>query len=390
MIKLLILTSSFAMGGTEAALNSLLHKLDEKKYDVTVLSITREGPMMEGVPAYVSLKQLKFSDPKYRIFVSGRKEKTESLKTFLAKLQKRFWYLKYKETAENNQLYEKLLDCTETETEEYDLLLDFHGYGYFLTAYGAKKIKAKKKAMWIHDENVWWIYKIASYLPEYDKIFCVSKAVMASFLKQFPQYEKRTQVFYNLTDTKRILQRAEELLNDNRYIGEEKLLTIGRMEEQKGYDIALTAAEILKHRNVRFQWFFMGDGNLRGQIQKEIRNKNLEDCVKMLGRCRNPYPYIKGCTIYIQPSRHEGYATTILEAKVLEKPIIASNIPSNSEQIQNGSNGFLVNLNGESFADKIQQLLTDKNIMEKITENLKKESIDFSDEIHKLENLLEE
>ena len=94
--------------------------------------------------------------------------------------------------------------------------------------------------------------------------------------------------------------------------------------------------------------------------------------------------------IYIQPSRHEGYATTILEAKVLEKPIIASNISSNSEQIQNGSNGFLVNLNGESFADKIQQLLTDKNIMEKITENLKKESIDFSDEIHKLENLLEE
>ena len=54
------------------------------------------------------------------------------------------------------------MDCTETETEEYDLLLDFHGYGYFLTAYGAKKIKAKKKAMWIHDENVWWIYKIAS------------------------------------------------------------------------------------------------------------------------------------------------------------------------------------------------------------------------------------
>ena len=85
MIKLLILTSSFAMGGTEAALNSLLHKLDEKKYDVTVLSITQEGPMMEGVPAYVSLKQLKFSDPKYRIFVSGRKEKTESPKNFFSK-----------------------------------------------------------------------------------------------------------------------------------------------------------------------------------------------------------------------------------------------------------------------------------------------------------------
>ena len=150
----------------------MLHKLDEKKYDVTVLSITQEGPY-DGRGAGICFAETvkNFLIPKYRIFVSGRKEKTESLKTFLAKLQKRFWYLKYKETAENNQLYEKLLDCTETETEEYDLLLDFHGYGYFLTAYGAKKIKAKKKAMWIHDENVWWIYKIASYLPEYDKSF---------------------------------------------------------------------------------------------------------------------------------------------------------------------------------------------------------------------------
>lgn len=50
MIKLLILTSSFAMGGTEAALNSLLNKLDKEKYEVIVLSITEEGPMLDGVP----------------------------------------------------------------------------------------------------------------------------------------------------------------------------------------------------------------------------------------------------------------------------------------------------------------------------------------------------
>lgn len=388
MIKLLILTSSFAMGGTEVALNSLLNKLDKEKYQVTVLSITQEGPMLNGVPDWVNLRQLKFSNPKYRIFVSGRKEKTDNMEVLLTKIQKKLWYRKYKESAESNLYYEKIMKFTYEDPEEYDLMLDFHGYGYFLTAYGAKKVRAKKKAMWIHDENVWWVYKIASYLPEYDQIFCVSKAVQESFLNKYPQYQANTQVFYNLTDTERIRRRAEELLDDERYTGDMKLLTIGRMEKQKGYDIGLKAAEILKKRGVRFRWFFMGDGNLRKWIQKEIRDKNLEDRVVLLGKCQNPYPYIKNCDYYIQPSRHEGYATTILEARVLKKIVVASDIPSNREQIRNGVNGYLEKIEGKAFADRIQKLVQDPEECKKIVENLKNEEIDFSGELAKLENLL--
>lgn len=388
MIKLLILTSSFAMGGTEAALNSLLNKLDKEKYEVIVLSITEEGPMLDGVPDWVTLRQLNFSDPKYRIFVSGRKEKTDNMKVLLAKVQKKFWYQIYKESAEHNLFYEKIMEFTEEDPEEYDLMLDFHGYGYFLTAYGVKKVRAKKKAMWIHDENVWWLYKIASFLPEYDQIFCVSKAVRDSFINKYPQYQANTQVFYNLTDTERIQRKAEEPFHDERYTGDLKLLTIGRMENQKGYDIGLAAAEILKKRGLRFQWFFMGDGNLREWIQKEIRDKNLEDCVILLGKCKNPYPYIRNCDYYIQPSRHEGYATTILEARVLKKIIVASDIPSNREQIISGVNGYLEQLDGQAFADRIQRLIQDPEENKKIVENLENEKIDFTGEIAKLENLL--
>ena len=160
------------------------------------------------------------------------------------------------------------------------------------------------------------------------------------------------------------------------------------MENQKGYDIGLAAAEILKKRGLRFQWFFMGDGNLREWIQKEIRDKNLEDCVILLGKCKNPYPYIRNCDYYIQPSRHEGYATTILEARVLKKIIVASDIPSNREQIINGVNGYLEQLDGQAFADRIQRLIQDPEENKKIVENLENEKIDFTGEIAKLENLL--
>lgn len=388
MINILILTSSFAMGGTEAALNSLLNKLDKEKYNVTVLSITQEGPMLKEVPESVFLKQLKFSNPKYRIFVSGRKERTGNIKDFLAKVQKRVWYWNYKETEEYNQFYERLLPLTENEPEEYDLMLDFHGYGYFLTAYGAKKICAKKKAMWIHDENVWWVYKIASYLREYDKIFCVSKAVRQSFINKYPKYQSNTEVFYNLTDTLRIRKKAEQLYKDDRYIGERKLLTIGRLEIQKGYDIALKAAEILKKDQISFKWFFMGDGNLKKWIEKEIKNKGLSSHVILLGQCENPYPYIKDCDYYVQPSRHEGYATTILEARVLKKIIVASDIPSNREQIQSGINGYLEKVDGKAFADRLESLIGNSKMNGNILNNLMKEKIDFSGELYKLDKLL--
>lgn len=387
MIKILVLTNSFTIGGTEAALNSLLKMLDSEQYQVTVLAITKEGAMLEEIPERIEVKQLPFTKSKYRIFVSGRKEKTDSLKTLAAKIEKKYYYFRYKQNEESNRFYEKMLDYTFPLEEEYDLMLDFHGYGYFLTAFGAKKVKAKKKAMWIHDENIWWLYKIVSYLQNYDKIFCVSQAVKTSLLEKHPEYRKKTEVFYNVTDVERIKKMSDSTIDDERYRGSQKILTIGRMEQQKGYDVAIEAAEILKNRGVAFRWFFMGDGNLRGNLEKAVKRKGLENHIVFLGKKTNPYPYIKECDVYVQPSRHEGYATTILEAKVLKKIIVASDIPSNREQIKTENNGYLEVLKGNAFADRIESILRGKVQTEYIMDNLKKENLDFAGEIKKLENL---
>lgn len=387
MTKILVLTNSFTIGGTEAALNSLLKMLDSEQYQVTVLAITKEGVMLEEIPKRIEVKQLPFTKSKYRIFVSGRKEKTDSLKTLAAKIEKRYYYFRYKQNEEANRFYEKMLEYTFPLEEEYDLMLDFHGYGYFLTAFGAKNVKAKKKAMWIHDENIWWLYKIVSYLQNYDKIFCVSQAVKTSLLEKYPEYREKTEVFYNVTDVERIKKMSDSTIDDERYRGSQKILTIGRMEQQKGYDVAIEAAEILKNRGVTFQWFFMGDGNLRGDLEKAVKRKGLENHIVFLGKKTNPYPYIRECDIYVQPSRHEGYATTILEAKVLKKIIVASDIPSNREQIKTENNGYLEVLKGNAFADRIESILQGKVQTEYIMDNLKKENLDFAGEIKKLENL---
>lgn len=388
MKRVIILTNAFNMGGTEAALNSLLNSLNPEEYRVTVCCIMKRGPLLERVPDWVEVEELEFKNPMYRIFVSGMKEENSSMRVVLYKVLKKLYYKVYKQTIRENRLYRNLLKKTEPMRETYDLLLDFHGYGYFLTAYGIREVQAKKKAMWIHDEDVSWIYKVGEYMACVDKIFCVSEAVKTSFEKEYPQWAEKTEVFYNLTDTERIRKAASKPLEDPHFEGENKLLTIGRMEDQKGYDIAIEAAKRLKQMGVLFCWFFIGSGTKEKLLKEMVKKEQLDDCVVFMGRKDNPFPYLKACDLYVQPSRHEGYATTVLEARVLKKAIVASNIPSNQEQITDGMNGYLVELDAQKIADKVSQILMDTMYIQKVEDWQKDEIIDFSEEIKKLELLM--
>ena len=63
-------------------------------------------------------------------------------------------------------------------------------------------------------------------------------------------------------------------------------------------------------------------------IHDKIKESGMEDEVIILGKKANPYPYIKKCDIYIQPSRYEGKAVTVLEAQMLGKPVVITDFPS--------------------------------------------------------------
>jgi glycosyltransferase involved in cell wall biosynthesis len=123
-------------------------------------------------------------------------------------------------------------------------------------------------------------------------------------------------------------------------------------------------------------------------LKQQIVESNIEKNVILLGQKNNPYPYMKMCDIYVQPSRHEGYGITILEAKILEKVIVASNIEPIKEQIIDGETGILVIPEAENFADAIISLMVDKDKAKVLTENLKKINLDYSKEYIKLLNIV--
>lgn len=196
-----------------------------------------------------------------------------------------------------------------------------------------------------------------NYLSKYDNIIGVSSQITEEFRVLCPQLSSKTKIVYNALDRDEIKAKSEEDIDsDFKKILRNRLflLTVGRMEEQKGYDTALKTALLLKSKGLSFLWGFIGDGSKMSEIQKQIVEYGLENETLIFGRRDNPYPFMKQCDIYVQPSRHEGYCLTVIEAKLLGKVIVCTDFTGVREQINDGKNGIIVSRdNPEVLANAI-------------------------------------
>lgn len=373
MKELLIMAKSLGGGGSEVALIELINALPEELYNITLVLLDSDSEYAYRLKKKVNIVQLTFNCAFAKSLVS--------MYAFPAKVLKKLsinYYIPY---------YDFIADSVINVFEKtYDIAIDFYGYGSFVTAFLATKIQAKKKATWLHDEKLYWIKSVQNYLDKYDKVYGVSQAVVDAFCREYPHYKDKATVFYNVIDIEEIKRKAEQdaviPFKDGFNI-----VTVGRLTEQKGYDIAINAASILKKKKIDFVWYAIGSGRDEEKLKKLVEKYHLEDQFVFLGRKDNPYPYMKYCDLYVQPSRHEGYGLTIVEARVLGLPIVVSNIRPLAEQIQDGINGYVAKLSGEALADKIEYLYHNPSQREKTVAYLKEHPLDFSTEMLKLETI---
>ena len=333
------MAKSLGGGGSEVALIELINALPEELYNITLVLLDSDNEYAYRLKKNVNIIQLTFNSSFAKSLVS--------MYAFPAKVLKKLSvnsFIPY---------YDLISNCVTNVFEKtYDIAVDFYGYGSFVTAFLAKKIQAKKKATWIHDEKPYWMKSVQKYLCEYDKI-------------------------------KRKSEQDEVIPFKDSF----NIVTVGRLTEQKGYDIAIKVASILKKRRINFVWYAIGGGRDEKKLKKLVEKCCLENQFMFLGRKKNPYPYMKHCDLYVQPSRHEGYVITLVEARALCLPILSSDIPSAREQIQDGINGYIADLSAEALADKIEYLYNNPSQMEKTVEHLKEHPIDFSTELLKLEKI---
>ena len=145
----------------------------------------------------------------------------------------------------------------------------------------------------------------------------------------------------------------------------------------------------MKTMGYRFQWFIIGTGELREMLERQIAGAGVQEQVILLGARENPYPYIRGCDLLVQPSRYEGKSVVLDEAKILGKPVLAANYSTVRDQIQDGREGLIVEMNPIAIADGIVQLMENGALRESIRQYLSAHGYGNAHEIREYEQLLD-
>lgn len=390
MKKIFIGVPFIKHSGVEVALINLLKELSKDKELEIDLYVLKETKIFRTeIPNSVNINVIEYENEIYNYNLRFRDVfKIESLTLKIKFLLYHLKLLIYDKLKRYDLFFLEKIKYSKEINKDYDIAIDFHGYSTFFSYYVALKVHAKKKVMWVHDENNNWIKYMNNHFQYYDRFFCVGESVKNNLINNYPLLKNKTSVFYNLIDYKRIREKAKENLSLKK--SDTTIITIGRLEYQKGYDILIETARILKNRDINYIWYILGNGSLKKQIERKIKKYKLNNNVIILDTVDNPYPYIKMADFYVLTSRHEGYCLATLEAKILCKAIIISNINSNKEQIKNNINGYLCNLKPTDFANKIIYLINNPKKKKEFIDKLSKEKYDYTKELSKIYGLLKE
>lgn len=391
---ILFVIDSLHCAGAEKSLTTLLSLIDYSKYSVDLQLFGYGGALEELLPKEVnllkSLKYTSFCDLSIKSAI-GYSIKNFDYKMLLARLK--FTLAIRKEKYSNAQkarvFWEKVSNVVEKNEKEYDIAISYaQGVPTF---YVADKIKAKKKYAWVNvsyrlkDEDKRFQEK---YYDKYNNIISVSDSAKDVFLETFPKYTDKLKIIYDINDGNFISKMADSGQSyDDNFEGL-RILTVGRLANQKGYDIALEACKMLKEIGINFRWYSLGIGPLKDEIEKYISDNNLQDNFKLLGVKANPYPYIKNCDIYVQTSKFEGFGLAIAEARMLNKPIVTTRFDAVYNQMIDRKNGLVVDMNAEGVAKGILELINDKGLNNDIVNYLKSEKKGNIEELDKFYDLI--
>ena len=273
--------------------------------------------------------------------------------------------------------------------KKYDVAISYLWPHYFV----AEKVSAKKKIAWIHTDFSTIETDIKEDLRiwnKFDNIVAVSEECKNSFLNKYPSLNNKVSVIENITSPEFINKMSQE--NVEKEISDDKsfkLISVARLSHAKGIDNAVRALKILKDRGLsNIKWYVVGYGGDEEMIRDLIKENNLEDSFILLGKKINPYPYMKACDVYVQPSRYEGKAVTVVEAQILNKPVIITNYTTAQSQLKNGFDGYITELSIEGIADGIEKLYKDEILRNKLMNNCKSSNYGNSHELEKLYKLL--
>lgn len=374
MKKIVFCLQTMVLGGVEKELITVLKQI-HGEYDITLLLLYLDDTeMLSEIPSNVRILNLAIETNYYctntAAAIKQRLKRGKFAEAFSLAIKKCF---KRGMTTANTDIS----DIPEVN-DLFDVAICYHVHSPLMLRYAVEKIRANKTVAWIHNDffcSGYPIQRLKKFVQQYDEFVAVSKKVENEFRLLCPWYGGDVSTAYNYLDAKEIVELSYKTIDESDYLNENQIrvLTVGRFTEQKAIDIAISAAEMLKKNHVEFHWFVLGYGPLENAYRKLIEEKNVADCFTILGKKTNPYPYIRLCDIYVQPSRHEAFGLVVTEAKILRRPIICTDFDGADEQIENDVNGIIVPVNdAKALCERLAQLICSPEKRTALTQELEK------------------
>ena len=370
--RLFIAIHYLEIGGAEISLIGLLQSLDYGKYDVDLFVYSHRGELMDFIPKEVNLL------PEVPEYAQIERPMKEALKDgYWRIVLRRLWakrrFARYKDRknpVDGGAVFGYVFDSVTPILPSLDSLGEYDLAISFLTPHNivADKVLAKKKAAWIHTDYSKIDVDDDLELPvwsRFDYVVSISDQVTENFLSVFPSLKDKIVRIDNILSPIFVRERAEQIPREviekemPKKEGRVNLLSVGRFCHAKNYDNVPDICRRIVGSGLDVRWYLIGFGGDEPLIREKIAEAGMQDNVIILGKKSNPYPYMKACDIYVQPSRYEGNSVTVREAQMLCKPVVVSDYPTARDQVSDGVDGVIVPVDNRGCAEGIISFILD-------------------------------
>ena len=393
--RILFVMPSMFIGGAERSLLGLLDALNYEQVDVSLFLYRHEGEFLSHIPETVHLlpeiEQYRTFDVPIKTLLLSRNA-PYGVARILSKAAMKIHCLKSREQRgvwmSMQYIARYLLPLLPDIPGEYDMAVMFLGVGDVLL----RKVHAKKKLTWCHtDYDTLGACRKLDFetYSAVDHVVAVSEKCAAKIFNYYPELKEKVTVIENVIAEKLLFRQSQECVIDmTRKEGEQILLSIGRYCAAKNFDNIPAICKRLVEYGLNVKWYIIGYGGDEHLIRQRIMENGMEDYVILLGKKENPYPYIKDCDLYVQPSRYEGKCVTVREAQMLCKPVVITRYATSTSQLEEDVDGVIVPMDNEGCANGIADLLRDPEKMCRLSETCKTRDYSNSREVEKIYQLM--
>ena len=382
--NILFVVDEKQMGGVSVLLEDILNNINIKKYNIDIAILHNVGDYLNNLPKNINII---YGTPFFDTVDLTLKEtiKTKNIKKIYNKL--RLIFLMKTKLIGKRIIKER----KKMFAKKYDVEVAFKdGFCAIFTAYG----NSSRKYHWLHTDysmydctgNYHGLFEIV--FNKFDKIIAISNSVLARFLEKYSV--NKTDVIFNIIDTKKIIDKSKEekIIYDKNKIN---LISVGRIHHMKGYDRLVDVLHELDkdHKIDNVVTRIIGDGPDFEIVKNKVSEYHLEDKVILMGRKKNPFPYVLSSDCFLMCSRYEPFGLVILEALILGIPVLSCDVASIRE-IMNDKYGLITDNSNEGLYNGILKIINDKQKLKEYKHNLKDYNYDINKILKQIEGLLDE